>query len=1160
MNIIYIPNQNNIDVIAIAYSTLTKREEPYIVRKDNFMYIADSPFASATETDRYIYFADMLHDLLGERHLEIHRALLRIEDVTVFEKPSRLRDIADALYSRDIPFLVGVIPYYVDPDQGVRLRLSDKPELVDALRYMVSRGGTIVMHGVTHQYQGTTATDFEFWDGSLNTKIKVDSRDYVEKKIKTGLEEFWKNNLYPLLWETPHYTASQADYPVFAEFFSTAMEQRCVLDDADYSQYFPYIIEHDLFGQRIFPENLGYIPLNEDREVEEEAVAKLLRGAKMQLAVRDGWASAFIHSFIDIEYIEEYVDGIKDLGYTFVDVKTMNNWVKTKDKIVLTGDQLYQMRMDGQYLRRIWIQPDGDIDHQETTADRQYNIVKENVNLAPGMIYIAEVTEFKDVKLSWTEKLWKDASLFFGSIFRGEEIYDEARVALLWDPNAVGGAYNNQASFAGVFRSLNIDVDTLHGDSITSLQPYNLLVVPYHAVERLTDLDYEKILQFVQAGGNVIADGKNGLAEEMGIKYATSGIKVERMRDRLYPEDALVPKYTEIMTRFDLNNDDEVFCVDDRTDIPVVIGRNYGKGKLLFFGIRFDPISTAGYSRFPYIMEYVRTYFHLQPILRRENLEVYFDDGYRHNISIEDLVKRWTTAGVRVVHVVGWHQYKNWTYDYGRLIRLCHANSILVYAWLDPPQISEKFWKDNPKWQELNYRGEAVRPSWRYPVALTDTACLAKVKEDFKEFLLKYDWDGVNLAELYFEAGVDGPRDSLNMTPMHPSFRNLFKKKEGFDPASLFNPGSAYYWRNNPSAWREYEDYRVEVLTDLHEELLSVMEEVRRLRPYFDVVITAMDNLGSPELRRNHGVDILKIMDLKKRFHFTLQVEDPQTEWSKDPRRYYQIAKQYRAHMKPGDQLMLDLNILQFREEKKPTMFPTLIQTGIECYQLINSAATAADRVGIYSESSVRPQDLRMLSFASSSRAEHHHVDGKLIINAPFPLVLELPKQYTALITSTGERITSDRGMYFLPTGEHILTPEIHSDQTFYTTPPTIGRLLTLSGELMNLTNSSRSISFSYQSSSRCYAAFSHRPYTVLIDGKETDIPILEGHRRYSIVLPEGEHDAIVILATTVSYGVDITSYWSSLLIVGFGLISGGVLITFYTVVRISRPRTERKK
>jgi hypothetical protein len=44
------------------------------------------------------------------------------------------------------------------------------------------------------------------------------------------------------------------------------------------------------------------------------------------------------------------------------------------------------------------------------------------------------------------------------------------------------------------------------------------------------------------------------------------------------------------------------------------------------------------------------------------------------------------------------------------------------------------------------------------------------------------------------------------------------------------------------------------------------------------------------------------------------------------------------------------------------------------------------------------------------------------------------------------------------------------------------------------------------------------------------------------------------VLETTVSYGVDITSFWSSWLIVGFGMISGTALLTFYTMVRISRP------
>jgi hypothetical protein len=46
--------------------------------------------------------------------------------------------------------------------------LVDKPEIVDALKYMVHNGGTIVMHGTTHQCKGVTAADYEFWDESTN--------------------------------------------------------------------------------------------------------------------------------------------------------------------------------------------------------------------------------------------------------------------------------------------------------------------------------------------------------------------------------------------------------------------------------------------------------------------------------------------------------------------------------------------------------------------------------------------------------------------------------------------------------------------------------------------------------------------------------------------------------------------------------------------------------------------------------------------------------------------------------------------------------------------------------------------------------------------------------------------------------------------------------
>jgi uncharacterized protein YdaL len=255
LNIVEIADRQKATVIATAHSTKTRREAPYIVQSGNLRYVADSPFASAGEGDRYLLFADMLHDILGEQHEESHNALLRIEDITPMDSPSRLREIADILSSRGIPFLVGVVPFYVNPGEGIRISLSDKPDLVDALKYMVQNGGTIVMHGVTHQYKGVTAADYEFWDESTGKPIKDETVEGIQRKLDMGIQEFMRNGLYPLIWETPHYTASFRLYQTVAKYFSSAMEQRLSIEDFDYSQMFPYVINRDLFGQRIYPEN-----------------------------------------------------------------------------------------------------------------------------------------------------------------------------------------------------------------------------------------------------------------------------------------------------------------------------------------------------------------------------------------------------------------------------------------------------------------------------------------------------------------------------------------------------------------------------------------------------------------------------------------------------------------------------------------------------------------------------------------------------------------------------------------------------------------------------------------------------------------------------------------------------------------------------------------
>jgi uncharacterized protein YdaL len=168
-------NPSIAQVVATAQSTDGKTL-PYIINAGSFWYCADSPFGFAEEGDRYLAFCDILHDFFKVMHPEERNALVRLEDISIEDDPQVLRKYADYLYDRKIPFQISLIPIYVNPDDKSEIYLSDRPEFVRAIRYMVSKGGAVVMHGVTHQYGGKSSDDCEFWDELADRPISGDSR------------------------------------------------------------------------------------------------------------------------------------------------------------------------------------------------------------------------------------------------------------------------------------------------------------------------------------------------------------------------------------------------------------------------------------------------------------------------------------------------------------------------------------------------------------------------------------------------------------------------------------------------------------------------------------------------------------------------------------------------------------------------------------------------------------------------------------------------------------------------------------------------------------------------------------------------------------------------------------------------------------------------
>ena len=323
----------------------------WAVRSANFTYVGEIPFAYVSHDDRYLAFADLLFDSLGNTGVsrDRHRALARIEDVGPDSDPAELRAIADYLYGQKVPFSVAVYPRYRDP-KGVQndgkaqdYTLVQKPKVVAALKYLQQRGGTLLMHGYTHQfggvanpYDGESANDFEFYAAHVDANNSViydgpvpgDSAAWAASRIAASGLTFTLAGLgVPSTFEFPHYAGSAVDY----QAVNSAMGKRYdrglyfpgVLTGAkfDYTrqfgQFFPYTVR-DVYGSVVIPENIGNVEPDSYNNHPARLPADLLASADRNLVVRDGVASFFYHPYLGTDYLKDLVTGIKAKGYTFV--------------------------------------------------------------------------------------------------------------------------------------------------------------------------------------------------------------------------------------------------------------------------------------------------------------------------------------------------------------------------------------------------------------------------------------------------------------------------------------------------------------------------------------------------------------------------------------------------------------------------------------------------------------------------------------------------------------------------------------------------------------------------------------------------------------------------------------------------------------------------
>jgi hypothetical protein len=590
----------------------------------------------------------------------------------------------------------------------------------------------------------------------------------------------------------------------------------------------------------------------------------------------------------------------------------------------------------------------------------------------------------------------------------------------------------------------------------------------------------------IDNGAILILEGESSLADMFGFRRGKETVRVASLTDVHRPKLPIVWEKGLELPRFELPEGARVFARERWTNAPMLAGLRRGAGAVLWVAV---PPGERGYERFPYLLQALCD-LGFEPPFRSARLWAFFDSAYRSRVDLDYFAARWRESGIAALHVAAWHFFESNTESDAyleKLIAACHREGILVYAWFELPHVSEKFWADHPEWREKTAVLQDAQLDWRKLMNLTNPDAFRAVSAGVRQLIGRFDWDGVNLAELYFES-LEGIGNPSRFTPMNDDVRARFRAEKGFDPIELFST------RKDAASERAFLDFRSDLARRIEEEWLDVLESARHDKPHLDLVLTHVDDLLDKNMRDAIGADASRVLPLLDRRSFTFLIEDPATVWNLGPKRYRSIAESYQALTPHREKLAIDLNIV----DRYQNVYPTKQQTGTELFQLVHQASASFARVTLYFENSLLPPDLTLLPSASAAVTRIERLGSKTIIESAAGV--GLPWKGAAKVDGQIWPAADDHTVW-IPAGAHSVEAAI-------TQPGP--RLLRLNGELRaaSAVNAS-TIEFSYQSAARALAVLDRTPVKLQIDGADAGMSKAGPN---TLLLPRGQH---VISVTT---------------------------------------------
>lgn len=584
-------------------------------------------------------------------------------------------------------------------------------------------------------------------------------------------------------------------------------------------------------------------------------------------------------------------------------------------------------------------------------------------------------------------------------------------------------------------------------------------------------------------GAAVILEGSSPLAASLGFRADAEILSIVHPIDVHNPKLTIVWSQPVQIPRYQIPADAEVFAKDRWSGAPLVAGLHAGAGAILWVAANPGP---NGYERFPYLMQALLD-LGFGPSWSSSRLWAFFDYSYRTRADPDYLAARWRKAGISAIHVASWHFYdgdRERDEYLKRLIEACHRNAVLVYAWVELPHVSEKFWNDHPAWREKTAILQDAQLDWRKLMNLQNAECAAAIRAGLRQMIERFDWDGVNLAELYFES-LEGAAEPARFTPMNDDVRREFRAQSGWDPIELWSTR-----RGDAAALRSFLDFRAGLARRMQEEWLGAVESFRQFRPDLDIVLTHVDDRFDTGMKDSIGADAARVLPLLDAHSFSFLIEDPATVWNLGPQRYPEIAKRYRPLTRHTDRLAIDINIV----DRYQDVYPTKQQTGVELLELVHTAAAAFPRVALYFENSLLKPDLALLAAASGVVTRYSNERGRISIDSPEDIAINW--------TAAGARVDGkawpvlSSSTVRLPAGSHVVEAA----------PQRAGvTLIDLNARLLSAAAPGRGIAFEYSSDSRAIARFDRKPARVDVDSAPVGVTCGDGPG-CALLLPRGMH------------------------------------------------------